>query len=115
MVEAYQEMNILTQEEEILQKFTENTILHHRLSSMGKVLTFLQVCWNLPGYLGVTMGLFQSQRGHSHEQVQQERIRQVEKQSWTLMLLSVICYSIWTSFAFKQQCIEIAVVCVFCK
>ena len=44
-----------------------------------------------------------------------EKIAIVEKLSWQYLLLNVICASIFSSYAFKIESIELAMVNVFCK
>jgi len=41
---------------------------------------------------------------------QSEKIRRIESLSWRCLLVSLVCNSIWTSYAFKVQSIEIAII-----
>lgn len=77
------------------------------ISMLGKMITFLICCIPLKRYLRVI--------ACPGSMTEIERIRRVETISWNCLLVSVVCNSIWTSYAFKVQCIEIAIVNVFCK
>lgn len=90
-----------------LEIIEQKTFAHFLLSLFGKILTFIICCFPLKNYLSIILC--------SRKMTEVERVRRVEAISWNYLLVSVICSSIWTSYAFKIQCIEIAIINVFCK
>ena len=96
-----------TQSLKSLETLEQKTFAHFMLSMFGKIITFVICCFPLKNYLGIVLC--------SKKMTEVERVRRVETISWNYLLVSVVCSSIWTSYAFKIQCIEIAIINVFCK
>lgn len=59
----------------------------------GKLLTFVITCMPLTSYLKVILC--------PGQMTEVERVKRVEALSWNCLLVSVVCSSIWTSYAFK--------------
>jgi hypothetical protein len=74
---------------------------------LGKILTFVLCCMPLKTYLRVILC--------PGQMTEVERVRRIESMSWNCLLVSVVCSSIWTSYAFKTQSVEIALINVFRK
>lgn len=70
------------------------------LSAAGKITTILLALTPLPTYIGVW--------GKN----EREQIQRVESISFNYLLLLLICNSIWTSYAFKTQNIDLAIISV---
>lgn len=77
------------------------------LSYTGKFLLVLINIYPLPRYVGALLRL----KGMTY----MEQLARVESLSWYFLLLNVVSNSIWTSYAFKLQCIELAMANVFRK
>lgn len=77
------------------------------LSYFGKFLLVLINLYPMPTYLGALIGY----KGMTY----MEQLARIESISWYYLLLNVVAYSIWTSYSFKVQCIELAIANVFCK
>ena len=71
------------------------------LSTSGKLSVFLLAITPLPTYIGVW--------GKSKA----EQIQRVESISYSYLLLNIVCNSVWTSYAFKTQNIDLAIISVF--
>ena len=76
-----------------LETLEQKTIAHFILSFIGKITTFIICCFPMKNYLRVILCI--------RKMTEVERIRRVETLSWNYLLVSVICSSIWTSYAFK--------------
>ena len=59
----------------------------------GKLLTFVITCMPLTSYLKVILC--------PGQMTEVERVKRVEALSWNCLLVSGVCSSIWTSYAFK--------------
>jgi len=71
------------------------------LSTSGKLSVFLLAITPLPTYIGVW--------GKSKA----EQVQRVESISYAYLLLNILCNSVWTSYAFKTQNIDLAIISVF--
>jgi hypothetical protein len=90
-----------------LETIEQKAYTHLIMSMVGKLLTFIITCMPLTSYLRVILC--------PGQMTDQERVKRVEAMSWNCLLLSVVCSSIWCSYAFKVQSIEIAIINVFRK
>ena len=70
------------------------------LSAAGKISTLLLAVTPLPTYLGVW------------NKPKPEQVQRVKSISFGYLLLNILCNSIWTSYAFKTQNIDLAIICV---
>ena len=77
------------------------------LSYTGKILLALINFYPLPRYIGALLRL--------KDMTYMEQLARIESLSWYYLLLNVVSNSIWTSYAFKVQCIELAIANVFRK
>jgi len=71
------------------------------LSIVGKIAAILLALTPLPTYLGVW------------NKPRNEQVQRVESISFMYILINILCCSIWTSYAFKTQNIDLAVINVF--
>ena len=71
------------------------------LSTSGKLSVFLLAITPLPTYIGVW------------GKTKAEQVQRVESISFAYLLLNILCNSVWTSYAFKTQNIDLAIISVF--
>jgi tryptophan-rich sensory protein len=71
------------------------------LSTSGKLSVFLLAITPLPTYIGVW------------GKTKAEQVQRVESISFAYLLLNILCSSVWTSYAFKTQNIDLAIISVF--
>mmetsp|Transcript_40224 Transcript_40224/g.61389 ORF Transcript_40224/g.61389 Transcript_40224/m.61389 type:complete len:131 (+) Transcript_40224:211-603(+) len=96
--------NIQALEKE-LDKVTAQAYFHAILSATGKALLAVVTCWPLPSFFMAAA---------SSKMDKRERVSRVEVCSWKCLLLALMNYSVWTSYAFKVQSVEIALISVTC-
>lgn len=71
------------------------------LSTTGKLSVFMLAITPLPTFIGVW------------NKPKQEQIQRVESVSYSYLLLNILCNSVWCSYAFKTQNIDLAIISVF--